>query len=150
MEVIPHDTVAKALNNDAILTLEFIKMAEEAVGTIVLMVDGQEYDCASCDAQAQTGNRPIPTMNRKMRTKYVAKGNKAYSLNVAVVIPDGKDTVNWDSLEGAQIAIESVSGNHRTTYVDCFSTEVSEAYSVEGETRRTVAIFALDKLQEDI
>lgn len=150
MEVIPHDTVAKALNNDAILTLEFIKMAEEAVGTIVLMVDGQEYDCASCDAQAQTGKRPIPTMNRKQRTKYFASSNPSYTLNVAVVIPDGKDTVDWANLESAQIAIESVSGNYRTTYVDCFSTEVSEAYSVEGETRRTIAMFALDKLEESM
>ena len=125
-------------------------MAEDAVGTIVLMIDGQEYDCASCDAQTQTGKRPIPTMNRKQRTKYVASGNPSYSLNVAVVIPDGKDTLDWGNLQDAQIAIESVSGNHRTTYLDCFSTEVSEAYSVEGETRRTVAMFALDKLEESI
>ena len=125
-------------------------MAEEAVGSIVLIVNGQEYDCASCEVQKGTGRRPIPTMNREQRTKYRTSGTKTYTLNAAVVIPDSKDNIDWDNIVDARISIESPSGNHRTTYIDCTTTEVSESYSVEGETRRNLNMFALDMLKEDM
>ena len=125
-------------------------MAEEVVGSIVLIVNGQEYDCASCEAQEQTGHRPVPTMNREQRTKYRTSGVRGFTLSAAVVIPDGKDTIDWDDIVDAQISIESPTGNYRTTYIDCSTTEVSESYSVEGETRRNLSMFALDKLKESM
>mgnify|MGYP001557050682 CR=1 FL=1 len=39
-------------------------MSEEAVGFIILGVNGDEYDCASFSTTKTTGNRPIATMNR--------------------------------------------------------------------------------------
>lgn len=125
-------------------------MAEEAVGSIVLIVDGQEYDCSTCEVQKQTGRRPIPTMNREQRTKYRTSGVRGYTLSAAVVIPDGKDSIDWDEIIDARISIESPSGNYRTTYIDCSSTEVSESYSVEGETRRNLSLFALDSIKESM
>lgn len=125
-------------------------MAEEAVGSIIFSVNGQEYDCASCEVQHNTGRKPVPTMNREQRIKYVTSGVKTWTLSVAVIIPDGKDTIDWDVITDARISIESPSGNHRTTYIDCSATEVSESYSVEGETRRNLSLFALDKIKENI
>lgn len=125
-------------------------MAEEAVGSIVLIVNGKEYDCASCETQKQTGRRPVSTMNRERRNKYRTSGVKSYTLNAAVIIPDGKDTVDWDNIVDARISIESPSGGFRETYIDCSSTEVSESYSVEGETRRNLSMFALDMLKESM
>lgn len=125
-------------------------MAEEAVGTIVYSVNGQDYDCISCEAQHQTGRKPVPTMNRQQRIKFVASGLKIWTLAVVVVIPDGKDTIDWKNITDARISIESPTGNHRTTYIDCSATEVSASYSVEGETRRNLSMFALDELEESI
>lgn len=125
-------------------------MAEEAVGSIILAVNGDEYDCVSCDAQHGTGRRPVPTMNREQKIKYVTSGVKTWTLSVVVLIPDGKDGIEWKSITDARISIESPTGNHRVTYIDCSATEVSAAYSVEGETRRNLSLFALDELEESI
>lgn len=125
-------------------------MAEDSVGSIVFSVNGEEYDCVSCEAQHGTGRKPVPTMNREQRIKYVTAGVKTWTLSVVVVIPDGKDAIDWKNITDARISIESPSGNHRTTYIDCSATEVSASYSVEGETRRNLSMFALDELEESI
>ena len=125
-------------------------MAEEAVGSIILGVNGDEYDCASYEVQHNTGRKPVPTMNREQKIKYVTSGIKTWTLSVAVVIPDGKDGIDWKSITDARISIESPSGNHRMTYIDCSATEVSASYSVEGETRRNLSLFALDEIEESI
>lgn len=125
-------------------------MAEEAVGSIIFGVNGDEYDCVSCEAQHSTGRKPVPTMNRERKIKYVTSGVMTWALSAVVVIPDGKDGIDWDTITDARISIESPTGNHRTTYIDCSATEVSESYSVEGETRRNLSLFALDKIKEDI
>ena len=69
-------------------------MAEEAVGSIVMSVDGQEYDCSKFTSKKTTGNKRILTMNRKLKAKFKAKGITVYDLTCSVVIPDGKDTVS--------------------------------------------------------
>lgn len=123
-------------------------MSEDAVGIIVLSVDGQDYDCASCTPKIDTGKKPIKTMNRTGKVRYKASGIKTYTLDVSVVIPDGKDTVDWGTIEDARISVESQSGNYRKTYIDCTTQTVSDAYSVEGETRRDLTMFAMDELDE--
>lgn len=125
-------------------------MAENVVGSIILSVNGDEYACVSYEVQHSTGRKPVATMNRDQRIKHVSEGVKTWTLSVVVVIPDGKDGIAWKSIEDARISIESPSGNHRTTYIDCFATEVSASYSVEGETRRNLSLFALDELEESI
>ena len=93
-------------------------MSEEAVGFIILGVNGDEYDCASFSTTKTTGNRPIATMNRTREVKYKSKGLRTYALTVAVVIPDGKDQIDWLEVEDARLSIESETGNFRETYVD--------------------------------
>lgn len=123
-------------------------MAEEAVGIIVMSVNGQEYDCASCTPKTETGKKPVKTMNRTGKVKFKSNGIKTFTLDVSVVIPDGKDSLDWGNIEDARISIESVTGNYRKTYIDCTTQTVSDAYSVEGETRRDLTMFALDELDE--
>ena len=125
-------------------------MAEEAVGTIVLSVDGQEYDCATFSATKNTGKKPIATMNRQQRVKFTSKGLKTFELSWSVVIPDGKDTVEWDEIEDARISIESPTGNFRETYMDCNVITVSDAYDVNGESRRDLTGFCLDYIKESM
>ena len=125
-------------------------MAEEVVGSIIFGVNGEELDCASCEVQHNTGRKPVPTMNREQKIKYVTSGIKTWTLSVAVVIPDGKDTIDWNNITDARVSIESPTGNHRKTYIDCSAIEVSASYSVDGETRRNLSLFALDELEESI
>ena len=123
-------------------------MAEEAVGSIVMSVDGQEYDCSKFTSKKTTGNKRILTMNRKLKAKFKAKGITIYDLTCSVVIPDGKDTVDWDGVEGIRISIESPTGGFRETYTDCEVQEYSDSYDVNGETMRDLTLFAMDYLKE--
>lgn len=125
-------------------------MAEKAVGLIILSIDGEEYDCSSYNATKNTGTRPIPTMNRNREVKYVAKGIKTYQITVAVVIPDSKDTIDWLGIDDARLSIESESGNFRETYIDFNVQEISDAYEVNGETRRNLQGFALSYINETL
>lgn len=122
-------------------------MSDEVAGAIVLAVDGDEFDVISCEANETTGHRPVPTMNRTGKTRKRSKGNASYELSAVVVIPLGKDK-KWSEVLDARISIESPDGSHRITYVDCSATTVGDSYSVEGETRRNIAFFAMDKLDE--
>ena len=123
-------------------------MAEEAVGSIVMSVDGQEYDCSKFTSKKTTGNKRILTMNRKLKAKFKAKGITVYDLTCSVVIPDGKDTVDWDGVEGIRISIESPTGGFRETYTDCEVQEYSDSYDVNGETMRDLTLYAMDYLKE--
>lgn len=121
--------------------------AEEVVGTIVLIIDGTEYDCVSCNAQETTGIRPVPTMNRKMRTKYVAKGVKGYTLSIETVIPLA-GSIDWSSVEDSRLTMESEDGSFRETYLDCFPQEIGTSSNVDGNAGRSISLFALDKIVE--
>nr|WP_298892231.1 hypothetical protein [uncultured Acinetobacter sp.] len=125
-------------------------MAEEAVGTIVMSVDGNDYDVASLNVTQSVNNKPIPTMNRTQRQKFVASGVRTYELSASVVIPDRKDNVNWTEVKNVRISIESLTGNHRETYVDCGITTIGTSYDVNGETRRDLTLYALDMIEESI
>ena len=87
-------------------------------------------------------------MNRKLKAKFKAKGITVYDLTCSVVIPDGKDTVDWDGVEGIRISIESPTGGFRETYTDCEVQEYSDSYDVNGETMRDLTLFAMDYLKE--
>lgn len=125
-------------------------MAEKAVGYIVLSINGEEYDCSTVNPTKNTGKRPIPTMNRTGEIRYTANGIKTYAVSVAVVVPDSKDTVDWMGVEDARLSIESETGNFRETYIDFNVQEISDAYEVNGETRRNLQGFALSYINETL
>lgn len=122
-------------------------MASQDVGTIILSVDGQDYDCTKFTSKKTTGWKPKPTMNRTGKVRYVTKGVSSYELTASVVIPNGKDR-DWMAVEGARISIESESGDFRESYIDCYVQDVSDSYAVEGETTRDLTLFALDYIEE--
>lgn len=123
-------------------------MADDAVTTIVMSVDGAEYDCTKFSSTKNTGAKRIPTMNRELKAKYKSKGIRLYDLTCTVVIPEGKDTVDWDNLEDARISIESPTGGFRETYTDCNVITASDSYDVNGDTLRDLTLFAMDYLKE--
>lgn len=125
-------------------------MSEVAVGSIVMSFNGLDYDVSRLGTSITTGNRPIATMNRQQRVKYKSKGITTYELTATVVIPDGKDTVQWLQVDDARISIESPSGNYRETFIDCNVTSVGATYDLNGETVRELQLFCLDYIDETL
>jgi len=125
-------------------------MAEESVGYVILSVDGQEFDCASFNPTKNSGKRPVPTMNRTGEVKHTAKGIKTYAVSIAVVIPDGKDPIDWLSIENGRLSSESETGNFRETYIDVNIQTMGDTYDVNGEVRRNLEGFALSYINESM
>jgi len=119
----------------------------DVVGTIVLTVDGVEYDCVSASPKTVTGKKPVATMNRQGRTRKKTKTTSSITLSVEVVIPENGD-IDWGGIEDGRITIESLDGGHRTTYTSCEATDVSESYKLDGEAVRSIEMFAMDKIIE--
>lgn len=120
----------------------------DVVGTIVLTVDGREFDCASVSPKFVTGKKPVATMNRQGRTRKKTKTTSSITLSVEVIIPESGD-ISWANIEDGRITIESLDGGHRTTYTGCEATDVSESYKLDGEAVRSIEMFALDQISED-
>lgn len=120
----------------------------DVVGTIVLTVNGVEYDCASVSPKFVTGKKPVPTMNRKGKTQKKTKTTSSITLSLEVVIPETGD-IDWGNIDDGRVTVESLDGGHRTTYTGCGATDVSESYKLDGEAMRTIEMFALDKIRED-
>ncbi|WP_369012479.1 hypothetical protein [Acinetobacter baumannii] len=125
-------------------------MSEDAVGAIVMSFNGLDYDVARFTSAITTGNRPVPTMNRKKRVKYKSEGITTYQLTASVVIPNGKDSVNWLAVKDGRLSVESPDGNYRETFIDCNVLSISKSYEVNGETMRDLEMFCLDYLDETL
>lgn len=119
----------------------------DVVGTIVLTVDGREFDCASVSPKFTTGKKSVATMNRQGRTRKKTKTTSSITLSVEVIIPETGD-IAWENIEDGRITVESLDGGHRTTYTGCEATDVSESYKLDGEATRSIEMFALDKISE--
>lgn len=123
-------------------------MLEEYAGAIVLEVNGQEVEVIDLSVTGKTGRKLVKTMNKTGRAKGFAKGIAEYDLAATVAIPLSGD-LDWDGIEGEKLTIYPLSpGGKRTSYLDCFSTEVGEKYSVDNEARRDIKLQALRKVEE--
>ncbi|BBF84883.1 phage tail protein [Aquitalea magnusonii] len=123
-------------------------MLEEYAGAIVLEVNGQEVEVIDLSVTGKTGRKLVKTMNKTGRAKGFAKGIAEYDLAATVAIPLSGD-LDWDGIEGEKLTVYPLSpGGKRTSYLDCFSTEVGEKYSVDNEARRDIKLQALRKVEE--
>ncbi len=121
---------------------------EEFAGAIVLEWDGEEIEVVEYSVTSRTGTKPVKTMNRDRRVKGFARGIEEHEISATVVIPLSGDK-DWLSMAGAKLTIYPASpGGKRESYLDCYTTEVSDKYSVENEARRDVRIFAARKVNE--
>lgn len=121
---------------------------QEFVGAASLEVDGKEIEITSIGVQAVTGRRAVKTMNRAARAKGFSRGIKTYDLSVTAVVPLAGPPVDWENIEGAKLTVQPVGGGQRYSYQDCFSTEVSEKYQVDGESVIDIRLTALNKVLE--
>ena len=119
---------------------------EEYVGSIVMEVDSQEIEITDFDVQNVTGRKLVKTMNKKGKAKGFSRGIATYELSVSAVIPEG-DAPDWANMEGVKITIYPLNiADKRTSYLDCFTTEVGEKYTVDNEAKIDIKLNALDKV----
>ena len=120
---------------------------EEYVGSIVLYVDGQEIEVTDIRPQTTTGRKLVKTMNRTGRAKGYSKGIAEHSLQITVVIPKNVAQPDWDEMVGAKLTTMDMDGNPLYSYLDCFTTQTGEQYSVDNEARRDITVQSLRKVQ---
>ena len=120
---------------------------EEYAGSIVMEVDGQEVEVIDLNVSSKTGRKLVKTMNKTGRAKGFSKGIAEYELSVTVAIPL-PDELSWADIEGAKITIYPLGGGTRTSYLDCFVTDVGSKYSVDNEARRDLKMNSLREVSE--
>ncbi|MCP1290741.1 phage tail protein [Chromobacterium sp. S0633] len=121
---------------------------QEYAGAIVLEVDGKEVEVIDISISTKTGRKLVKTMNKTGRAKGFAKGIAEYDLSVTVAIPLSGD-LDWEAIEGAKLTIyPNSTGGKRESYLDCFTTETGDKYSVDNEARRDLKLQALRHVKE--
>lgn len=120
---------------------------EEYEGAIVMEVDGVEVEIVSLDVTKNTGRKLVKTMNRTGRAAGYSKGVEQIDLKVTAVIP-ATGGIDWAAIEGAKISITPVGGGQRTSYLDCFTTEVGKSHKVDDEATQDLTMHALREVIE--
>ncbi len=121
---------------------------EEYLGSIVLEVDSVEVDVTSLSVTKSTMRKLVKTMNRTGRPKGFAKMMEEISLKVTAVVPLNQN-VDWGAIEGAKLTVYPLDQeDKRTSYLDCFTTDVGKEYSTDNESRIDITLGALREVIE--
>src|SRR3569623_1317754 len=113
---------------------------KEYCGTIVLEINGAEYEDVSYAPTVQT-------MNSKKRARGTACGTKDISLKLEVAIPLDGSEPDWDNMKGATLTAYPAcgTGGKREVYTGCTTEEVGSTYGIGKEAARSITMHALDK-----
>lgn len=121
---------------------------EEYLGSIVMEVDGQEVEISSFDVKRMTGRKLVKTMNKTGRAKGFARGIETFDLTVKAVMPVSGN-LDWAGIEGAKITVyPQTAGGQRESYLDCFTIDVGESYTVDNEAIQDLTMAALRRVVE--
>ena len=120
---------------------------KEYCGTIVLEINGVEYEVVSFAPTVKTNNKTVQTMNSKKRALGTACGTKEISLKLEVAIPLDGSEPDWDNMKGATLTAYPAcgTGGKREVYTGCTTEEVGSTYSLGKEAARSITMHALDK-----
>ena len=122
---------------------------KEYVGAVMLEVDGREVECASYSVTKNTGMQPVKTMNRSRRIAGFSTGVATFEITAFVPIPMEGDEIDWFNCIDVKMVIYPSRGTgKRTAYTGCVVQEVSHSYDAEGEAKRDVKLFAVDRVEE--
>ena len=121
---------------------------QEYLGAIVMEIDGKEVEVESLDVTFKSGRKLVKTMNKTGRAKGFSQGIAEYDLKVTAVIPATGEP-DWANIKGAKITIYPITpGGKRTSYLDCFTTDMGAKYSVDSEAKRDLTMMALREVVE--
>lgn len=120
---------------------------KEYCGTIVLEVNGVEYDVTSVSPSVKTNNKTVLTMNSKRRALGSSCGVKEISLQIEAAIPLDNSEPDWENMKGATITIYPAcgTGGKREIYTGCTTEDVGSKYGIGSEATRSITMHAIDK-----
>lgn len=115
-------------------------------GTIVLTVNGVEYEIKSIKPNVKTGNKIVPTMNSQKRSLGTSSGTKEIMLDIEAYIPLDGSEPDWENIRAATIVCYPAdAGGKREIYISCTTEEVGSTYSVGDSAMRSIKMHALNK-----
>lgn len=118
-------------------------------GSCVLEVDGVEIEITKLDEKVVTGRKLVKTMNSSGRARGYAQGIEEITLSVTAVEPQDGTYIDWGNIKNAKLTRYPLNNSEkRTSYLGCFSTDVSASYTVDGESVRDIQLNALRKVYE--
>lgn len=118
-------------------------------GSCVLEVDGIEIEITKLDVKTVTGRKLVKTMNSSGRARGYAQGIEEHTISVTAVEPQDGTYIDWANIKNAKLTRYPLNNTEkRTSYLGCFSTDVSESYTVDGESVRDIQLNALRKVEE--
>ena len=118
-------------------------------GAIIMEVNGRDVEIISLKPQTTTGRKPVKTMNRQGRVMGYADGVTEHKLSATAAIPIDGTEIDWGNITRAKITIYPINKeDKRVSYLDGFSTEISEQYEVDNEARIDIELIALHKIVE--
>ena len=124
-------------------------MSTEYVGSVILYLGANEVEVTKIDVKDNTGKKPVKTMNRQGRVMGYADGITEHKLSATAAIPIDGTEIDWGNITRAKITIYPINKeDKRVSYLDCFSTEISEQYEADNEARIDIELIALHKIVE--
>lgn len=118
-------------------------------GSCVLEIDGREIDIIKLDVKTVTGRKLVKTMNSLGRAKGYSQGIEDHTISVTAVEPQDGIYIDWANIKNAKLTRYPLNNSEkRTSYLGCFSTDVSESYTIDGESVRDIQLHALRKVIE--
>lgn len=121
----------------------------EYIGAIVLEVDGREVEVTKCDPKVNTGRKGVKTLNSTGRMRGFIQGIAEYTLSITAVKPSDGSEIDWENITNAKLTLYPLNqADKRTTYQNCFTTEVGESYTVDNEAVVDIQLGALSKVVE--
>ena len=124
-------------------------MSTEYIGSVTLYLDAAEVEITKIDVKDSTGRKPVKTMNRQGRVMGYADGITEHKLSATAAIPIDGTEIDWGNITRAKITIYPINKeDKRVSYLDCFSTEISEQYEADNEARIDIELIALHKIVE--
>lgn len=120
---------------------------KEYCGTIVMTVNGVEYEIKSVKPTVKTGHKAVQSMNSKKRALGTSCGVKEVALDIEAFIPLDSSEPDWDNMKNATIVIYPAcgTGGKREIYTGCTTEETGGTYGVGDSATRTIKMHALDK-----
>lgn len=124
-------------------------MAEKYAGSAVLEVDGAEVEITKLSVKKTIGRKLVKTMNSQGRAKGFAKGIATWDISLTAAMPIDGTEIDWANIEDAKITVYPLNQeDKRTSYLECFTVEVGEEYTVDNEAVIDIQMNALKEVKE--
>ena len=119
---------------------------KDYAGTIIMTVNGMEYEVKSVNSTVKTGVKGVPTMNSKNRVLGTSSGVVEYELSIEAYIPLDGSEPQWETMKGATITNYPVDpGGNVEIFIACSTQEVGTKSGVGETATRSIKMIALDK-----